>query len=109
MGRLDDRVEHLERKQDWLWLVAFGFYGLGDLLTTTIGLASGRGAEAGPLAAGLVAGYGLAGLLGLKVATLIGFYGLWWVVRTPGRVAVPLALAVVGVGVTIWNAVVLVT
>jgi hypothetical protein len=109
MELLDEQVERLEGRQGLVWGVAIGSYGFGDFLTTTVGLTSGRGAEAGPLASGLVAEYGLAGLLGLKIATLLGFYGLWRVARTPGRVAVPLALAVVGVGVTLWNLLVLVT
>lgn len=89
---------------EWtVWVVAVLAYGLGDTLTTWVGLRSGRGAEAGPLAAPLVETYGILGLVGLKVVTLALFYLVWRVARPPARVAVPLAVAVVGVGVTAWN------
>jgi hypothetical protein len=90
-----------------VWLVALLAYGVGDLATTTVGLSLGRVAEAGPLATRTLARWGWPGLVGLKSAVLAGFFLLWYAVRTPGRVAVPLALAVVGVCVTVWNVVVI--
>lgn len=86
-----------------VWVVAILAYGVGDTLTTYVGLRSGRGAEAGPLAAPLVETYGILGLVGLKVVTLGLFYLTWRFARPPARVAVPLAVAVVGIGVTAWN------
>lgn len=86
-----------------VWAVAVLAYGVGDTLTTYVGLRSGRSAEAGPLAGPLVESYGILGLVGLKVATLGLFYLSWRFARQPARVAVPLAVAVVGVGVTAWN------
>ena len=86
-----------------VWAVAVLAYGVGDTLTTYVGLRSGRGAEAGPLAAPLVEGFGILGLVGLKLLTLALFYTTWRLARPPARVAVPLAVAVVGVGVTAWN------
>lgn len=86
-----------------VWAVAILAYGVGDTLTTYVGLRSGRAAEAGPLAAPLVEAYGILGLVGLKVVTLGLFYLTWRVGRSPARVAVPLAVAVVGIGVTAWN------
>jgi hypothetical protein len=90
-----------------LWAVALLGYGLGDLLTTLVGLSTGRGAEAGPVAARLVAGFGLPALVVLKLSSLAAFYLAWRLLPRPTRVAVPLAVAGVGVLVTAWNAVVL--
>ncbi|MFC7177012.1 hypothetical protein [Halosegnis marinus] len=106
-ARLDATVRRLADRQRRLWLLALASYGLGDLATTLVGLAAGRGAEAGPLAAGLLGRYGLAGIVLLKLGSLAVFALLWRVAPNPGRVAIPLALSVVGVGVTAWNVFVL--
>ena len=90
-----------------LWTIALLGYGVGDLGTTMVGLWTGRGVEAGPVAAGLVAEFGLLALLLLKLATLGTFYLSWRLVGPPVRVAVPFAVAVVGVFVTTWNVFVL--
>jgi len=93
----------LAEQKGVLWAVAILAHGGGDTLRTLVGLRAGRGAEAGPLAAPLVEGYGPLGLLGLKLVTLGLFYLTWRISREPMRVAVPLAAAVVGVLVTAWN------
>jgi hypothetical protein len=103
MTGLDRTVGALRGRQRTVWLLALLAYGVGDLATTVVGLSFGRAAEAGPLAAESLARGGFPGLVALKLATLLGFYLLWRVASTPGRVAIPLALAVVGVGVTLWN------
>jgi hypothetical protein len=100
---LDAVVTRLAGHQRTWWLLALASYGLGDLATTLVGLAAGRGNEAGPLAASLLGRFGLLGIVLLKLASLLGFYVLWVVAPEPGRVAVPLALSVVGIGVTAWN------
>ena len=97
----------LGERQRSLWFVAFLAYGSGDLVTTVIGLSERRAAEAGPLASAMFLSWGMPGLVVLKLLTLAGFYLLWLRLHTPGRVAVPLALAVVGVCVTLWNVAVL--
>ncbi len=92
-----------------LWIAAFILYGIGDTVTTMWGLSTGGVAEAGPIAAPLIASYGPYVLLVVKAATFIVFYGIWRVLRTPGRIAVPLALAAVGGIVTAWNLTVIAT
>lgn len=99
--------ESLERHSRLLWWLGIGFYGVGDTLTTVAGLWAGRGVEAGPVVGTAMQQFGLPGLFLVKVAALAGFYLAWRVVRSPGRVGIPLALAVVGVAVTGWNGVVL--
>ncbi len=100
---LDAAVRRLAAHQRTWWLIALASYGLGDLVTTLVGLAAGRGSEAGPLAASLLGRFGLLGIVLLKLTSLLVFYLLWALGPEPGRVAVPLALVVVGVGVTVWN------
>ena len=93
----------LASRQQLVWAAAILLYGVGDTATTFWGLTTGGIAEAGPVAAPLIETYGRLSLLVVKAATFSAFYLLWRVVRTPGRVAVPLALATVGALVTVWN------
>jgi hypothetical protein len=96
-------------RQPTLWLLAVLLYGVGDAATTYVGLRDGTAAEAGPIAVHVIGQGGIAGLLLLKVVLFAGSFGIWYLVRTPGRVAIPLALAVTGALVTGWNALVLLT
>jgi hypothetical protein len=90
-----------------LWVAAVLLYGVGDTATTFWGLSAGGAAEAGPIAGAFIHAYGPVALLGLKAVVFTLFYLAWRVLRTPGRTAVPLALAVVGGLVTAWNLLVL--
>lgn len=102
-------VEALTARQHLVWLAAVVLYGIGDTVTTLWGLSSGGVAEAGPVVAPLMESYGPLVLLGVKAAVFASFYLVWRAVRTPGRVAIPLALATVGAAVTAWNLVVVAT
>lgn len=86
-----------------LWVFAILFYGLGDAVTTLLGLRGDGAAEAGPVALYAVEYGGVPGFLGVKLVFIGSCFVVWYLVRTPGRVAIPLALAVVGVAVTAWN------
>lgn len=97
----------LQAASPYLWIGALLFFGLGDLLTTVVGLMGGRVAEAGPLAAALVERYGL-GVLGmLKIAAIGVCYALWRLIPRPYAVGTPLGLAVLGMLVTGWNSLIL--
>lgn len=87
----------------WVWFAAILLYGVGDAVTTFWGLSNGGIAEAGPIAKPFIEAYGPSALLGIKTIVFPAFYLFWWLLRTPGRTAVPLALAVVGAIVTLWN------
>ncbi|WP_253738570.1 hypothetical protein [Halohasta salina] len=89
-----------------LWVVAVAFFGVGDLTTTAVGLQFPGVVEAGPVVGPVVDRYGIAGIGLVKCLVLAGSYGLWRAVPTPHRLGVPLGLAVVGVGVTGWNTVI---
>ncbi len=91
------------------WILALLFYGIGDTVTTLVGLSTGGAAEIGPLAGPAMEHYGSAGLLGIKIVIFGLFWFVWTVIDSPGRAAVPLALALVGVAVTIWNSLVIIT
>ena len=86
-----------------IWIAAILLYGVGDTVTTFWGLSTVGVSEAGPIAGPFIDAYGRYALLAIKAAVFPSFYVLWRVLRTPGRVAVPLALAVVGGVVTVWN------
>lgn len=92
-----------------VWIVAVLFYGVGDTLTTLVGLQIGGVAEIGPIAGPAMAAYGAAGLVGIKVCIFGAIGILWHLLETPGRLALPLGLAVVGVAVTTWNVAVIVS
>ncbi|MFB6154696.1 MAG: DUF5658 family protein [Haloferacaceae archaeon] len=95
--------ESLRRRQAELWLAALLLYGVGDGVTTVVGVRSAEVAEAGPIATTLLDGAGLYGFVALKFAFLAASFAVWWALDTPGRVAVPASLAVVGTVVTVWN------
>lgn len=100
-------LEPLRRRQRALWVAAVALYGVGDTVTTVGGLQAGGVVEAGPVAASFVAASGVPGLLALKGLFFAGTFALWSAVDSEGRVAIPLALAVVGAFVTCWNLAVL--
>jgi hypothetical protein len=81
-------------------------FGVGDLATTLVGFGVAGVTEVGPVAGPLLSRLGPAGAVGLKFAAFAVSYGLWRLVPRPYAVGIPLGLAVVGVGVTCWNLVV---
>jgi len=86
-----------------IWIAAILLYGIGDTVTTFWGLSTGGISEAGPIAKPLVDAYGHSALVLIKAIAFPLFYVVWRLLRTPGRIAVPFALAFVGMVVTIWN------
>ncbi|TKX37623.1 hypothetical protein EXE51_05855 [Halorubrum sp. CGM5_25_10-8B] len=91
-----------------LWALAVAFFVVGDLITTGIGVSSGRIAEVGPLGDPIVSRYGFPGMVALKFAVIGLSYLTWRLVPDPERVGIPLGLLFVGALVTVWNAIVLV-
>lgn len=92
--------------QPLLWVFAVVLYGIGDTITTLVGLHSDGATEGGPVALYVLGQGGIPGFLLLKTGFIGVCFLVWWLVRTPGRVAIPLALVVVGAVVTCWNLVV---
>lgn len=94
----------LARPAPRLWLVAVLFFGVGDLVTTAVGLSVPGVVEVDPVARQLLAQFGLPALLALKAVALAGGYVAWTLVPHPYRKGVPLGLIALGVAVTAWNA-----
>lgn len=99
-------VEQLRFAEVRLWLAAIALFGVGDLLTTAVGIGLDGVQEAGPLTALVIDRYGLASMVALKTGVLGGFYLLWKRAPRKYRVGVPLGLALLGGLVVCWNFVV---
>ncbi len=99
----DETVPVLDGYDRQLWIAAIVLYGVGDTVTTFWGLSMSGIAEAGPIARPLIESYGQIALIGIKAVVFPAFYLVWRYLETPGRVAVPFALALVGGVVTVWN------
>lgn len=89
--------------QPLLWVFAVVLYGVGDTVTTLLGLNSDGVTEGGPLALYVLSQGGIPGFLLFKFGFVGGCFAIWYAIGTPGRVAIPLALAVSGTVVTGWN------
>lgn len=92
-----------------LWIVAIAFFGVGDLVTTVVGLRLQQIAEVGPYVDVVIQAHGVPAMVGLKLLVFVLCWSLWRLVPPPHRVGVPLGLAVLGVLVTLWNTGVLAT
>lgn len=90
-----------------LWIFAILSYGVGDTVTTLFGLSTGGAAEIGPIAGPAMEQFGAIGLFAVKAAIFGIFGAVWAILNTPGRLAVPVALCVVGTAVTLWNGLVI--
>ncbi|MFW5905881.1 MAG: DUF5658 family protein [archaeon] len=86
-----------------LWVLVVLFFGFGDLLTTSVGLETAGVTEANPVVAAAIGGNDLLVMGALKALTLAGCFLLWKTIPRPHSLGVPLALALVGVLVTVWN------
>ncbi|MFW5963322.1 MAG: hypothetical protein ACOCQM_00555 [Natronomonas sp.] len=86
-----------------LWALAVLFFGVGDVVTTSVGLGVEGLFESGPVTSVLVERYGLGGMVASKTLIFGGCFLCWRVVQRPYRVGVPLGLALLGVSVTGWN------
>ena len=95
----------LEDNRQVLLATAVVFYGVGDLSTTLWGLAVADVTEVGPLIGFLLALYGTSGIIVGKLVSFAVFWAVWYLLWKPTRVAVPLALTVVGGVVTVWNSI----
>lgn len=91
------------RNTAYLWLGAVLFFVVGDVVTTSVGLGLDPIVELGPVVGPLIARYGLAVMIALKVGVVGLCYGLYCCVPRPHDVGVPLGLALLGLVVTGWN------
>lgn len=90
-----------------IWACVGVFFVVGDLGTTVLGHLVPGVLEWNPTITAVLNTHGFLGLLTLKVLAVLGALFLYRVAPRPHDVAVPLGFAVVGMGVTVWNLVVL--
>jgi len=107
MGSRVSAVELVGGRRSWLWVVGLLCFGVGDVVTTSLGLTTGHVAEVGPLVSFVVDHYRIGGLLALKCAMFGACYLLYRLLPSPQNMGVPLGLATVGPLVVGWNLLVL--
>jgi len=100
------RVDGWDRE---LWLVSVLFFGVGDLLTTAVGLQISGVVETSPVLSAADGAALYPTMVGLKLLVFGGWYLLWRVTPAPYRVGAPLGLAILGVAATTLNLIVMLT
>lgn len=98
-----DIIDVLVELSPWLWITAVLFFGIGDMITTFVGLYMEWAVEAGPVASWLINQYGIEMLFLLKVVTFLAFYKFWKLIPDPYNIGIPLGLTILGAEVTVWN------
>lgn len=86
-----------------LWGIAVLCFGVGDVVTTSIGLRLTGVFEAHPIALQFFQYSPLGAMVALKAFIFGGSYALWRWTPEPYRVGVPVGLATLGVAVVAWN------
>lgn len=86
-----------------LWILAVLTFGMTDIITTYIGLATGVAYEASPLAAAIFGDHRFGFIYVAKAAVFVLFFLIWRFVPTPYNVSIPLGLLILGVMITAWN------
>lgn len=89
-----------------LWTGAIVFFGIGDVVTTGIGLSHGA-VELHPIVGPWVEQYRVLAMVPLKLLVFACSYWLWQRVPAPERIGIPIGLAGIGLLVTVWNVYVL--
>lgn len=85
------------------WILAVLLFGVGDLVTTAVGLGIPGIVEADPLARALIDRFGIGSLVGLKLVAFALCFAVWQTVPRPYSRGVPIGLAALGGAVTAWN------
>lgn len=87
------------------WCLAGLLFVVGDLGTTALGLHVVGASEAHPVGRTVLASFGILGILGAKALAIITLLVLAPLLDR-SRIAAPATLAVMGLGITAWNLVV---
>ena len=86
-----------------LWVAAVSTFGIGDVVTTHIGMQQTGVYEAHPLSDLILESTGSGGMVVWKAATILGFYVVSQrYVPEEWRMGVPLGLTILGV-LIVWN------
>lgn len=97
------RFESLDEQDAKLWVASVALFGLGDLVTTGVGLSVAGVAETNHAVATLVGSHGFGTFVALKGLVLLAFYGVSTRLPSSHAVGVPMALTTLGLAVTLWN------
>lgn len=100
---MPEQVSAIPRHPVGLWVLAIVIFGIGDVVSTTVGLSLGA-VELHPVVGSVLSGPALGWLIALKALTLGICYVLWRLSRPPYRIGVPIGLTVMGIVVVAWNA-----
>lgn len=106
LTRVENRRPALDLEAS-AWVAAFLMFGVGDVVTTFVGISAFGVVENGPVAGPVVEAIGLWTLVPLKAATMAGFYALFAYVPEDYDEGIPLGLSLVGAAAVGWNSVVL--
>lgn len=85
-----------------LWAGAVALFGIGDVVTTTVGLSAGA-AEANPAILATLGATGLVGMVAAKSVAFGLFAAGYYAVPTEYRTGIPLGLVLLGLSVVVWN------
>jgi hypothetical protein len=102
-SRVSDALNGFIDMTPWLWWLSITFFGIGDIITTSATTLAIPVNEGSPLVRWQLETGGIAGLVMLKIVAFTIAYIVWRKVESPHNVGVPLALAVLGIGLTTWN------
>lgn len=86
-----------------LWLIAVLFFGIGDVVTTSLGLWVAGVIEMHPIAAYAFQHSVFWAMAVLKGIAFASCYLLWKWTPRPYCVGVPLGLVILGAVITVWN------
>jgi len=103
------RVENDRPRLDYptvAWVGAVLMFGVGDVVTTVVGISQAGAVEASPTVGPVVETFGLWVLVPLKAGILVAFYGLFRLAPDEHRAGVPFGLMEVGAAAVGWNLVV---
>jgi hypothetical protein len=87
----------------WFWIVGILCFGVGDVVTTSVGLGAEHVTEVGPLVSVVVERYDVPGLVAVKLAVFGACYLCYRRVPSPQNAGIPLGLAAFGTLVVLWN------
>jgi uncharacterized integral membrane protein len=85
------------------WTGVFAFFVVGDLVTTSVGLAVFDLSESGPVTRLLIERYGLWVMVPVKCVVVGYCYFVWRIFPAPYSLSFPAGLTILGVVATGWN------
>lgn len=96
------------RERIFAWGAAVLLFVVGDFGTTAVGIRMMGATEVHPVGRVVLASFGVLGILGAKVLAVLGVLAAQRQVNSRGLTG-PVTLAVVGLFLTVWNSLVILT